>query len=108
MTWYRVDTIPEEEIRRATLILCADEDFGNEFLVYGREWIARMIAGREAGKGLYLLRCQLVPEAGCFDRLLTDVQRIKGRCDFDPTPGESVRHLDGVAVAFARILEGLN
>ena len=108
MTWYRVDAIPDEEIRKATLIFCADEDFGNEFLVYGREWVVRMMAGRETGKGIYLLRCLLVPDAGCFNRLLADVARIKGRCDFDPAPSEKGRHLDGIAVEFARILESLN
>jgi hypothetical protein len=108
MSWCRVDAIPDEEIRRATMILCADVDFGNEFLVYGREWVMRMMSGRHTGTGMYLLRCLLVPDAGCFNRLLADVERIKGRCDFDPAPGESVRHLDGIAVEFARILEGLN
>jgi hypothetical protein len=108
VTWYRADAVPDEEIRRATLILCADEDFGNEFLVYGREWVARMIAGRAPDKGIYLLRCLLVPDAGCFNRLLADVKRIKGRCDFDPAPSAGVRHIDGMAVAFVRILEGLN
>ena len=37
-----------------------------------------MIAGRKAGKGLYLLRCLLVPEAGCFDRCfrIARIQRL--------------------------------
>jgi len=108
VTWYRLDAIPDEEIRKATLIFCADEDFGNEFLVYGREWVERMMAGRETGKGIYLLRCLLVPDEGYFNRLLADVARIKGRCDFDPAPGARSRHLDGIAVEFARILESLN
>lgn len=108
MTWYRVDAVPDEEIHRATMILCADADFGNEFLIYGREWVVRMMAGSTTSKGIYLLRCLLVPDADGFQRLLADVARIKGTCDFDPAPGESVRHIDGVAMEFARILEALN
>src|SRR5262249_6755602 len=89
-----------EQIRKSDLVIGIDEDFGNRFLVYGRDHLERVRLSNEENR-TRIVMLHVGPKSVPLEKLLDLVTKAKGHHDFVSEPTD----LDDWFEEFLRMLD---
>ena len=88
-------------IRQADIVMGVDGDFGNRFILYGRE-LLQQIRDEEAQPGkLYVVQCEINSSSNKLADVLAAIESVRGHHDFKDDADE----LDAWAEEYLRAIE---
>jgi hypothetical protein len=75
----------QETIEEADVIMGVDVMSGNEFLIFGRDLLQKIVSGNSAQEAR-VLRVSMDQETDELERFLAIVQAVKGQNDYESSP----------------------
>jgi hypothetical protein len=75
---------PRDELSDADVIVAVDGATQQEFLIFGRETLQRIV-DRGSAEARHVMHVGVDRESDDVERLCALVKAVKGRCDFPPT-----------------------